>query len=413
LEARRVIYRKVDDGRYIFTDADHGLEFHVDRLRRERGGELVGELSVACGILGARVVDGILSSGSFNFSSVPTRAQRAKLLGERARTNGKVDWLERLEEVCQRVTLEDRAGDPGVVLADVPRPAAEDVEDYDVLGFRLPQRHGTIAFGDGGAGKSEPAMKVAIELERAGIHVGYFDWELDAPDQRPRLERQSAGQPLPRLRYVRCDKPLVYEIDRLRRIVQDDGIRYVVLDSAGYGCHGPAEDSNTAMEFFRAYRQLRVGGLILAHTTKSGEHSDQRPFGSTFWHNSARSTWFVKRDTSGDDGSATIGLFNRKNNLGRPYRPVGIRVTYDQDQTHFDGADLADVPDLAAGLSLKQRIRALLKAGPQTLATIANELEHSKVDSIDRIVRREKDTFTKVSGKDGITRIALVERRAS
>ncbi|MBI3049239.1 MAG: hypothetical protein HYY76_13120, partial [Acidobacteria bacterium] len=53
------------------------------------------------------------------------------------------------------------------------------------------------------------------------------------------------------------------------------------------------------------------------------------------------------------------------------------------------------------------------KAGPQTLATIASELNHDKVDSIDRIVRKHKNLFTKVSGNDGITRIALVERRAS
>jgi hypothetical protein len=403
--------RRLDEGRYVFTDADHGIEFHVDRLRRERGGELIGELSVACGMVGAKAIDGILSAGSFNYSSVPARAQRAKLLGERARTNGKIDWLERLEEVCQRVTIEDRSGDPGVVLADVPRPSAVASEDFDILGVRLPKRHGTILFGDGGSGKSEFAMKVAIDLEQRGVHCGYFDWELDAPDQRPRLERIS-GLPMPRVRYARCDKPLIYEIDRLRRIVQDDGIQYAILDSAGYGCHGKVEDSDVATAYFRAVRQLRIGVLIPAHVTKA-ENNDQRPFGSAYWHNSARSTWFVKRDTSEDESTTTIGFYNRKNNLGAPYRPVGIRIGYERDRTCFERADLADVPELAAGLSLKHRIRALLKTGPQTLVTIANELDHPNVESIDRIVRREKTVFTKVSGTDGITRIALVERRAS
>ena len=101
-------FSKLDDGRYAITDAELGIEFHVDRLRRERGGDLVGELTVACGILGAKVFDGNLSSGGFNFSSVQARSQRAKLLAERARTGGKVDWLERLEEVCQRVTSDER-----------------------------------------------------------------------------------------------------------------------------------------------------------------------------------------------------------------------------------------------------------------------------------------------------------------
>lgn len=48
------------------------------------------------------------------------------------------------------------------------------------------------------------------------------------------------------------------------------------------------------------------------------------------------------------------------------------------------------------------------------VATIAGELKHDNVESLDRIVRRHTGVFQKVSGTDGISRIALVEnRRAS
>jgi hypothetical protein len=50
---------------------------------------------VACGIIGARAIDGVLSIGSLNISSPRMRQERAKLLAERARTNGKIDWLGR------------------------------------------------------------------------------------------------------------------------------------------------------------------------------------------------------------------------------------------------------------------------------------------------------------------------------
>jgi hypothetical protein len=120
----------------------------------------------------------------------------------------------------------------------------------------------------------------------------------------------------------------------------------------------------------------------------------------------------VKLAATSPDG-LSLGYFNRKNNIGRLHSAVGIRAEFDGDRVCFSNVDIATVDELAAGLPLKDRIRGVVKRGPQTLATIASELDGAKVESIDRVVRRHKDIFTKVSGKDGIQRIALVERRAS
>ena len=84
------LFRVVGDGQYTVAFADRGIEFSVDRLRRERH-ELHCELSVACGMVGARTVDGVLSVGTFNLSSPAAAQARAKLLAERARANG-LDW---------------------------------------------------------------------------------------------------------------------------------------------------------------------------------------------------------------------------------------------------------------------------------------------------------------------------------
>jgi hypothetical protein len=73
---------------------------------------------------------------------------------------------------------------------------------------------------------------------------------------------------------------------------------------------------------------------------------------------------------------------------------------------------LDDVAELAAGLPLWDRIRQALRRSPQTLAVLAEEL-NAKPDSLDRIVRRHKNLFKKITGSDGIHRIALVERQAS
>jgi hypothetical protein len=131
-----------------------------------------------------------------------------------------------------------------------------------------------------------------------------------------------------------------------------------------------------------------------------------------FWHASARATFFLK--LAAEDGDTrTVGVFNRKRNLGRLQSPMGLRVTFSEDHVSLEQTDIAEVPDLAESLPLWQRIKTVVKAGPQTLATIARELNHDNVESIDRIVRKHKKVFTKVSGSDGITRIALVERRAA
>ena len=108
----------------------------------------------------------------------------------------------------------------------------------------------------------------------------------------------------------------------------------------------------------------------------------------------------------------SIAFYHRKANLG-PLRPaVGFDITFDADRTHIRRGNVGDVAELAAGLPLWDRIRQAVRRGPQTLAALAEEL-NAKPDSLDRIVRRHKNLFTKITGSDGIHRIALVERQVS
>src|SRR4051812_4557776 len=88
------LFRRTEDG-YRVSFVDSELEYLVERLRWDRH-ELFGQLTVACGLAGARTVDGIVSTGSFNLSSTRTRRERAKEIQERIRTNGKVDVLGQL-----------------------------------------------------------------------------------------------------------------------------------------------------------------------------------------------------------------------------------------------------------------------------------------------------------------------------
>ena len=404
-------FQDAGDGRYRMALPSLGLEFTVDRLRR-KWDELVGELTVRSNMAGARTVNGVLSSADFNLSSLRARTERARYLAKRARTQpDEFDWDGLLEEFVQRVLTAERAGQPAVLLRDVERPSPDQILDVEGLPFLM--RHPVIVFGDGGAAKSYLALYYAGRLEQDhGVRVGLFDWELAAGDHRDRLERLF-GSSMPELRYVRCTRPLVQEVDRLRRIVRDEALDYVVFDSIAFACDRPPESAEAASRYFQALRQLGViGSLHVAHSTK-GEHAEKKPFGSVFWHNGARSTWFVKLAESVPGGNlVTVGLINRKANLGGLRPSVGFEITFDDDRTRLRRVDVADVQDLASELPLWLRMKHAVSQRPMTSAALADELD-AKVGSIEKAVQRRKTLFTKVDGHDGVARIALLERRVS
>jgi hypothetical protein len=101
------------------------------------------------------------------------------------------------------------------------------------------------------------------------------------------------------------------------------------------------------MEYCRAVWQLGIGCSLVAHVTKA-DNGDQRPFGSTFWHNSARATWNLKLASTSPDGNMLhLAAFHRKSNLGRLRPPVGIRVDFDGDRVYFTRIDATTIDEVA------------------------------------------------------------------
>ena len=167
-----MIFRVAGDGQYCLTHPESGIEFRADHLRREsRSGELTGELSVACGLTGARTTeDDILSTGSFNFSSVQARTTRANILRAKART-AKVPFDVLLEEFCQRIAYHERHGQPAVVLRDVPRRDTSHPAFFDVCGVASPTDQLEIKFGTGGTMSWYFDLFVASERAKQGERV--------------------------------------------------------------------------------------------------------------------------------------------------------------------------------------------------------------------------------------------------
>lgn len=407
----------VGEGHYGLAVDALGVSLEVTRLRRERG-ELVGEVTVKCSLPGAKTFNGVLASADMNLSSVRARQDRAKYFEKRA-GGADIDWLDLLEEFCQRVITAERAGLPAVSLRDLPKPQADRV--ITVRGFPLLTTHPQALFGDGGNGKSLLAIYLAGELAHTGHRVAYFDYEMGGDDQRERLEA-IYGAAMPDIRYVRCDRPLTHCIDHVRQVVRDERLTFAVFDSVAFACDGPPEAAEVAGRYFQALRQLGpLGTLHIAHITKAKEGGDRshekRPFGSTFWHNGFRSTWFAKATDPSPDGSRfTIGLFNEKANLGRRHGPVSFAVTFAEGQTTFTRASVTDSPELASRLTAKARVYAALRKGSLTKAELDDLLsEEDTPESIKKALQRlQKDNvvlqFPSPSGPGAAPRYGLAEK---
>ena len=78
-------FRQLGEDHYRLTLDHAGIEFKIDRLRRERH-ELIGELTVRSSLSGARTFEGVLSVGDFNLSSVRARQDRGRYLERLAQT---------------------------------------------------------------------------------------------------------------------------------------------------------------------------------------------------------------------------------------------------------------------------------------------------------------------------------------
>ena len=306
-------------------------------------------------------------------------------------------WTRRLNRACDMLLRAHNERDDSIVLLEAP--VMENA--YLIRGFQ-PADGPAFIFGQGGSGKTYLALYMAtcisLGIPFLGRDVGqaavlYVDYESSPWRLRQRTERILAGMgmadTLPAIFYwPGGGVPLVDMVPALERKIAQDDIGAIFIDSAVLAAGSDPERSETAARYFNALSRLGLPSLTIAHVTKQDD--DRYPFGSIFWHNSARLTWNVK--LAHDDGDvAHLGLHNRKSNDDKPEPSLGLRVTFGADSgpVTFQREDLASVQGLNKDLPLKTRILAELKAGHDriTIKELAGELDE-KEDSVSRTLRR-------------------------
>lgn len=399
-------FKFVSDGCYELLFLPAGIKFAAQRVAHRRGGELHGDLVVSIdgNFPTAKTTNGVLSSGALNFSSVNARSQRAKLLYRRAGSLV-VDFEGLLEEFCVRVIEADRVGEPAIDLSTwTPPPGQEKDRIVNIAGFPILLDHPNLIYSEGGAGKSYFAMYIAGCLAQMEIPVLYCDWEFSMDSHGRRFMEMFRPRPKG-LHYIRCERPMLQEADRIVKLIAFHKIGFVICDSMGYASEGRIEEAENANNYFRVVRSFRLGSLHLSHVSKrDDEHKGSAPIGSIYWLNSVRYAWFLQRAQENPENQLSFSLTHKKHNTSGALSPRAFTLTFDRDGvTTLSKSSIQDIKELADTLPLHERMKKYLeKKGATAPKDVAEDLGVT-VAAVRLVVHRHDNTFTKLGKKIGVS----------
>lgn len=239
--------------------------------------------------------------------------------------------------------------------------------DY-LIGGLAPASGTTIFFGAGSAAKTFLTMLMAICISKGIDFLGrptekrnvlFVDYETGEEVFGFRLGRLLRG-----MGYESQDSdgiyywdaggiPLLDQVEAIRQAADRHNCGCLVIDHAALACGTEPEKSEAALRVKRALARIKLPALMVAHVTGDGERDPtqvQRPFGSVFWSNLARRTWYVNRVQDQESDLAELGLYCRKNNDGRKPGDFGVNLFFEGDDgpITYAVADLRQSPKLNA-----------------------------------------------------------------
>lgn len=210
-----------------------------------------------------------------------------------------------------------------------------------------------------------------------------------------------------------CSRSIFEERDRLRRWARRFAIDYAIVDSVGLACGAEPESAEVANRFINALFDLVPAAFGIAHVTKAAaDRPPDKPFGSTYWHNGARRTWYARRVSEPGSGGMTVGLYNRKANDGPLAAPLALAFDWVGERVAIRRQDVREIPELDSGRHISARLRDLLgRQGSMELHAIADDLGE-KVDSVKQAAYRGKreGRLVNFAGPDGVYRWALAQK---
>jgi hypothetical protein len=328
------------------------------------------------------------------------------------RTGDVIEWRNVIGRACVSVLNRELEDEPVVKIGRRPKPLG----GRYLLQPCIERNQVTSVYGDGKVGKSWLGLAFCVSVE-TGLEVVpgfkpsergstlYCDWETDADTMNERVEMICRGVEIDpiEINYIAGRKPLVDMVEAVLKMVQDDGIRLVVIDSveaAMAGSRGEHADPNDAiLRLNAALRKLGTTVVLIDHL--SSEMAQRRgvagkAYGSIFKRNSARAMYEVKqaKESRGKDPLRHLAIYNTARNNGAELEPFGLAWDLNPEWSRWATEDI-DAPELIAGLPVWQQIKALLEQrGRMTLSSIAADLGLTKGNASSAMLRH-RDVFAK------------------
>jgi hypothetical protein len=341
---------------------------------------------------------------SLNIGSTRSRDIWGKRLQELSPTD--FDWLGAIRQAAETTIEAHRQGAP---VQEISYQPAKIHTDWLIKPL-LAEGQTTLIYADGASGKSYLALWLAW-CAAGGIltpepletfskaSVLYLDWETDEETHSRRLRRLALGSTVrPKILYRSMYRPLAKDMDRLRAIVSEHEINFVVVDSLGWATGGNMNEPESAIACMTAIHDLPGTKLCLTHISHAGAAAKQANiFGSRYFFNGPRLIWEMRRNEN------NIGLYCRKSNLGRTAAPIGLAFdeTEEDGPITYYGAPIQNDAELTGSLPLVEAIEATLtREGPLQTQDLAEFLDQSP-DTISRTMRRHRNHFTVYEGGQG------------
>ena len=378
----------VTGGVYSYSWKEERVDVTVQRIREDSRHTPSADIRIRA------TPEGHIHFTRINLLSTQARNQVSRHCAGRC-TRGR-DWDAIVEQFCVMTLDHWRQGEPVVNLGTV-KPPKEPV--YRLRPFLL-ENEATLIYGDGGIGKSYVAAYLASQVDQ-GVKLGnfepiqgrvlYLDYETNREIAARRFQALARGFGFgenSNVLYRFCFQPLASDISEIQKIVAEEKIECVVVDSAGPACGGDPESAASAINYFTALRSLRKTSLTIAHRSKSGSVG---PFGSVYWVNYPRATYELKKAQETGENAMHVAMIHRKVNEGQLQEPVAFRFTFHSGAVTVAEEPLEDVPGFVTELPMSQQLAiAIEEHGPMTAKELA-EMTQLNLGSIQVTLSRERN----------------------
>jgi len=380
-------------GIYFFNFPNERVQIRIERIS-EKSDSIVGEITVTTQAPG---VPKHLHQAKLNLTSTQSRTNLAKYLN--ARFN--LDWNQVLETVCTLTLQKYREGEP---VKRVGIPTQINKPKYLLYPLLL-ENEANLIYGTGGTGKSLVAMTLSLIIQSGysvcGLepsrqaNVLYLDYETSWEEANEKVQLLKMGLDFPseaNFLYRFCYSPFPYEVADIQKIVIENNIGCVVIDSYGMACGADAWSQQIARDYFMGLRSLKVTSLTVDHVPKDDQNSI---FGSVYKYNEARNIFQIHAEPEMEREKLEIGLHHRKTNTGKLVGSLGLRFNFYEEGILTERVEKSEVPGAFSKLPLKEQIAEVLRKGEMTVGEIAEETGANK-ESVRRKLNDNRNRFIKL-----------------